>query len=462
MVKRYPQQYFIALVCAVLFFCNPARAAVDPSPGIAKSHAAVPITIPPQDIKAPATIKAEKMVYNPQTHEVSAEGHVEINQDKRILFADKVIYNQETDVADAVGHVVVLEPSGQVYFADKVRLNNELKVGVIKDFKAIMVDKSRFAANTATRVSDTITKLEQAVYSPCQVCKDNPNQAPLWQIKADKVKISEDSQSIMYHDAEMDVYGIPVLYTPFFSHPTPNSDNESGFLTPLYRNSSVFGPSVQVPYYFAIAPNMDLTLTPIFNSNYGDVLTGEFRHLTETGGYKIKASITDPQKLDDAGNPVPGNQIRGHIEGVGKFDLDDDWAWGFSGKRATDDTYLSRYHFGGETNLTSTAYINQIKNRDFIEIRGLTFQGLSVGNDPATTPLVLPMTQTHFESAPGYLGSRLTLDTNTNVVYRETGPQSRRASVTGAYNLPVITPSGSLFDFTAKMRGDIYSVENVG
>ena len=454
------KRYFI-LFAVFLLLCTSAFAAkspVEPKPNAGPK----PFTFTQQDVTAPATINAETLHYDPETHKVEAEGHVEISQDKRILFADKVTYNQATNEVEAIGHVTVMEPSGQAYFADSVKLNKELKLGVIKNFKAIMADKSRLAAASAQHVTENITKLQNAVYSPCQACETSLNHSPLWQIKASRVKVDEEKQSIFYHDAQMQVYGVPIFYTPYFSHPTPGADNKSGFLIPTYRNSTIFGPSVQVPYYVAIAPNMDLTLSPIFTTNEGPVMTGEFRHLTENGGYKIKGSITEPDKLDDAGNPTQGREIRGHVEGEGRFNLGNDWAWGFSGKRATDDTYLSRYKFGNETTLTSTAYVNQIKNRDFIEIRALTFQGLTADADPDTTPLILPMTTTHFESTPGYLGSKLLVDTSTNVLYRTTGVQSRHASMTGGYSLPVITPSGSLLEFNAKLRGDIYSVENVG
>jgi LPS-assembly protein len=447
---------------ACFFICTAAYAArnsaIDPN----TKQGPQPFKVAEQDVNAPAAFKADSLHYDPTTQQVFAEGHVEVSQDKRILFADKVTYYQATDVVEASGNVVVMEPNGQAYFADNVVLNKQLKRGVVKNIKAILADKSRLAAGTAMHLNENVTKFRNVVYSPCKPCKNNPNKAPLWQLKAKKVKMDEEKQSLTYQNAVMELYGVPVFYTPYFSHPTPNADNKSGFLIPTYRNSTVFGTTFQTPYYLSIAPNMDLTFAPIFTEKEGVVMAGEFRHLMENGDYKLKASITNPTKRDNTGQQIEGNEIRGHLEGEGKFDLKDDWAWGFSGKRATDDTYLSRYRFGNETTLTSTAYINQIKNRDFIEIRALTFQGLKAGDNPDTTPLILPLTNTHFESAPGYLGSKLALDTNTNVLFRETGAQSRRASMTGSYHLPIITPSGNLIELGAQLRGDIYSVEDVG
>ncbi len=415
-----------------------------------------------QNIKAPAFIKADALRYDANTKIVEAEGNVEITQDKRILIAKKLTYNQVTNQVSAVGDVTVLEPNGQVYFAQDVQLTNDMKAGVIADFRARLKDQSRFAANGAERMGANVTEMTQVVYSPCKLCKKHPEKAPLWQIKADKVKLDEAKQKVSYRDAQLEVYGLPLLYAPYFSHPTPGADNKSGFLPPTYSSINTLGAAIKVPYYFSIAPNLDMTIAPIFTSNEGTVVTGELRHLTENGKYQLEGSITRPDRRDDFGNPTQGQETRGHIEGDGHFNMENDWAWGFSGKRASDDTYLRRYKLGNEDSLTSTAYIQQIKGRNFMGARGLTFQGLNAEDDPATTPFVLPLTTTHYEKDAGYLNSRLLLDTSTMVLYRSEGTQSRRLSVTGGYQLPLITGSGHVFEFNARLRGDVYSVENTG
>lgn len=416
-----------------------------------------------QNVEAPAFVKADSIRYDAKAKIVEAEGNVEIAQDKRILLAKKLIYNQTNNQVTAIGDVTVLEPNGQVYFAKDVTLKEDMKTGVIADFRARLKDQSRFAANSAQKIDDNVTQMEQAVYSPCKLCKKNPEKAPLWQIKADKVKLDDANQEVTYGDAQLELYGLPILYSPYFAHPTPGADNKSGFLAPTYSTINTLGAAVQVPYYLSIAPNMDATLSPIFTSDEGAVMTGEFRHLTENGKYQLEGSVTRPDRRDEFGNRIPDKaESRGHVEGEGRFNMENDWAWGFSGKRASDDTYLRRYNLGFEDSLTSTAYLNQIKGRNFIGVRGLTFQGLNLEDDPATTPFVLPLTHTHHEFDAGYMNSRFLLDSSTMVLYRSTGAQSRRLSVTGGYQLPFITDGGHVFELNARLRSDIYSVEDTG
>lgn len=414
----------------------------------------------PHDAEAPAVLQADRMDYDPNTARVTAEGNVEIQQGDRILLADRLVYDQKGNAVYATGDIALMEPTGQVYFAKNVALKDDLKEGVIQQFRARFADNSMLAAAEAKRTSGTVTELKRAVYSACSLCPERPNKAPLWQIKADKVRVDEAEQKVTYNDASIELFGVPVIYTPYLSHATPGADNKSGFLPPSYGTVNTLGATVQVPYYVAIEPYMDATIAPIFTSDEGTVMTGEFRHLTENGKYELSGSITNPQKRDDMGNRIAGHETRGHIEGSGRFALENNWAWGFEGKRATDDTYLRRYKFGYEDSLTSTAYINQVRGRNFIGARGLTFQGLNADDDPATTPFILPLTQTHFETKPGYLGSRFMLDTNTMVLYRSEGTQSRRITMDGGYVLPIITRSGHILTFGTHVRGDVYSVEN--
>ena len=70
--------------------------------------------------------------------------------------------------------------------------------------------------------------------------------------------------------------GIPVLGTPWFSFPM-TQERKSGLLTPTLGMSSSRGLDLSLPYYFNIAPNYDLTLTPRVMSKRGVGLGSEVR-----------------------------------------------------------------------------------------------------------------------------------------------------------------------------------------
>ncbi len=49
---------------------------------------------------------------------------------------------------------------------------------------------------------------------------------------------------------------------------------KSGFLTPDYGHSSTLGYITGIPYYYALAPNADLTFSPVYMSEQGELWKG--------------------------------------------------------------------------------------------------------------------------------------------------------------------------------------------
>lgn len=416
------------------------------------------------DPSAPTEFAADKVDYDTKNSKVIASGHVEINHEGQILIADKVTYDQKTGIIKAIGNVSLMEKTGNVFFAEEMEIKDDFKEGVIEKLKAQFIDKSNMTSSKAHRKDGNITVLEDVIYSPCPVCKEDPNKPLLWRVRASKAIINEKEQKVSYQNARLEVKDIPVLYTPYISHPTPGADRKSGFLIPKYSNDRVFGTMVKTPFYVNMAPNMDIVLSPTFTTEEGVIMEADFRHLVKSGEYNISGSITNPNEIDENGRELEGRKVRGHLEGKGQFNLNEEWTWGFNGKRATDDTYLQKYHFGNEDVLTSKAYLTKIEDRNFINAETITFQGLKEDDDPGKTPLIFPRANAHFENPVNidFLpDSRINFDANTLVLRRDEGVSSSRISLKSTYEIPLITKSGQLLNLSASLRGDGYNVEDV-
>ena len=71
---------------------------------------------PNRDI--PALLSADSVTYDENLEIVTASGNVEIAQGERVLLADSISYNLKTDVVTASGNITLLEPTGEVLFAE--------------------------------------------------------------------------------------------------------------------------------------------------------------------------------------------------------------------------------------------------------------------------------------------------------------------------------------------------------
>jgi LPS-assembly protein len=409
----------------------------------------------------PSVFRADELTYDRELGLVTATGNVEIAQGDRVLLADTVSYEQRTGNVTASGNVALLEPSGDIVFADYVELTDELRSGVIRDIRILLADRSRFAANGATRSGGRITTLDKAVYSPCELCAEDPMRAPLWQIKAVRVVHDQGRHDIKYYDAWLEVFGVPIAYTPYFQHPDPTVKRRTGLLAPSFGDSSNLGTFITLPFYVALAPYRDFTFTPKLTTKEGAVFFGEFRERTRGGAFTLEGSITRTDERDDRGVKTGGMETRGHVKGDGLFQIDETLRWGFDVYRSTDDTYLSRYNIDSADTLTSTVFGEAFRARSYAAAETFFFQGLDEDDDPGTIPFITPLMNVNLVSEPREDGSYATVDLNGLMLTRDDGTDSRRLSLEAAWHVPRTGPAGDLYELRASLRGDAYDVDDV-
>ena len=406
----------------------------------------------------PVALQADEVGYDQGNAIVVARGNVEVIQGEYILNAQQITYFQRTNLVKAQGEVSMLQPNGDVYFADYVELKDDMKRGVIQNFRARLADNSVFAAQEARKVNPNVTQLSKAAYTPCNLCADA---APFWQLKAADVEIDEGQERVSYEDARMEIFGVPVAYTPYMSHPTPDAEAKSGFMTPSYSSGGNLGARVLVPYYWRIDHDKDVVLTPWYSTELGPLLEGNYRQLTDEGKYNVQFSGTFPEELDSNGNRIGGNEFRGHINAQGVEGLSTYSRVGFDINRATDDTYLRRYRFGDQRVLFSRIYGEAAQDRNYALVQGLAIQGLRATDNEDTTPLVVPTLEGYYETDPYDNGLTLHAFGNAQSLTRDVGIDQQRVSVTTGGSLPVVTDGGHVLTATANLRSDLYNVNNV-
>ena len=145
---------------------------------------------------APVLFKADQLRNEQKIGVVVATGNVEFTQNGRTLLADNVNYNRRTDTVTANGNISLLEPTGEVLFADHIELTGNMRDGIIENMRVRMTDNSRIAAAGGRRVGGTRTEFRKAVYSPCNLCEKDPTRAPVWQVKASEVTHDQETKDL--------------------------------------------------------------------------------------------------------------------------------------------------------------------------------------------------------------------------------------------------------------------------
>jgi len=403
--------------------------------------------------------EADNLSYDPESGTVTATGNVEANYGDRILMADQVIYNDRTDEVFAEGNVSIMQPSGEVLFADRIRLRNDLSEGIIESLRLLLQNNAQLAATRATRTGNNTTELEEAVFTACEECEWAG--APLWQIRSFRVTHDQERQRIVYRNASFEILGVPVAYLPFFSHADPTVQRQSGILPPSIGSTTELGNWIELPYYFALAPNYDLTVAPMLTSSEGLVLKSEWRHQIRSGSYEFEGSITNAVRRDDDNNELSGHRVRGHLFGSGDFDLADDWEWGFDIEAVTDDTYLKRYDFTDRDRLTNNIFARRFSGRNTTTIDSYYFIGLREEDDAGLTPII-PLLADHRQVLDErYFGGQVGLNVNALVLQRTDGTDTSRLSSELTWTRTHVSNLGQVYTFHLSGRADIYHVDNV-
>ena len=65
------------------------------------------------------------------------------------MLADVVTYNRREDTVTATGNISLVEPTGEVIFADRVELSGDLRNGIIENMRVRLSDDARIAAPAA-------------------------------------------------------------------------------------------------------------------------------------------------------------------------------------------------------------------------------------------------------------------------------------------------------------------------
>lgn len=391
---------------------------------------------------------ADSMENDSANNTITASGNVEIIRQNLTLRADKVIYNQATDHIDAVGNVILLEESGNVLFADQINLRDHMQSADVQNIKVVLADKTRMAANSFHKKSDDTKVLRQAVYTPCDNCS---GQSPLWQLKAQKVIHNPTSQDLEYQNALLEIKGVPVLYTPYFSHPDPSVKHRSGFLFPRFSSSSYLGAGIQPQYFWDISPQENLTFNPILSTDKGIIYSGIFNKYFYRG--ELNASGTFMHDDDEDKN-------RGNLFLYGRYEINDYWVADTDINYASDENYLKDLSLPKKDDswLTSRVRLQAFDNRNYASIEGYYYDMLSYNLQNSNTPYVMPFMSYENISSPDRYGAYTKTTLNMASVYHEEDDATQRATMINSWNLPYTSPYGEKYRLVASLKSDLYYI----
>jgi LPS-assembly protein len=406
----------------------------------------------PLQKNGPVSFTADHVDYDRTNAIVTASGHVEAWQNDHVLHADTIVFDRNTGVVTASGHVALLEPDGEVLFADKIELTGGMRNAALEGMRAILAQNGRLAANSARRTDEGANELSQMVYSACNLCASDPSKPPMWQIEALSAVQNLQTQRLEFEDPVLEMFGLPILAAPYFSTSDPSVKRQSGFLEPAAGYNTFIGDYFSLPYYYVLDNQSDVTITPTIDSRLAPQLDALYRQRFNNGVLTVNAAVAYDE-----------NAMQGLLFTQGQFNINDQWRWGFNVNEASSSNYLRDFQTPGygQDFLSSNIYGEAFGQGSYTRIDTYFYQGLLNVVNNNQLPYVAPRYLYSYVGEPDSLGGVTSFNGGFFNIYRVDGTKDERLNGTLNYQVSQTGQWGDLWTFTAQAVALGYNAYNL-
>lgn len=379
-------------------------------------------------------LEADTLIYDNDKNTVTAVGGVQIEYAGNRLVADRVVYDRKTSRVVASGNVEVVDSTGTKIHSDEIDITDDFANGFVNALRVETVDKTYFAAESAKREGARLTTFNNGVYTACEPCEEKPDRAPIWRVKAQKIIWDGKAKTVRFQNSRFEFFGMPIAYFPVWEVPDPTVKRKTGFLIPGINYKSELGVGVSVPFYIALSPTYDLTLTGRYYSQQGFLGQAEWRQRFNNGAYSLKMAGIRQQNPDDfdantvdSGPDGDPNRLRGMVGSKGQFKINPRWTFGWNVLWQSDKDFSSTYQIAGysEPVHRSEVYLTGLYDQNYFDLRGMHFevQENTLDSDPSSRngvqPWVLPSFDYHYTPDEPIAGGELTVAVNAREIVRD-------------------------------------------
>jgi LPS-assembly protein len=206
--------------------------------------------------------------------DVSLVGDAMVRRDGTVVRGDRITYYEAEDEVFVVGNARLVR-DGNVFVGKELRLKLDTNEGVFTNpVFSLPAYRGSGAAERVEFLGKNRVRFVNGYYTTCQ--GDNP----AWCLRAESITLDEEKGEGRARSASLYFGNTKVLGFPIFFFPLCD-ERKTGFLPPSFALTNRTGFEIALPFYWNMAPNYDLTLTPRIMTKRGLMLGSQFRYLLE-------------------------------------------------------------------------------------------------------------------------------------------------------------------------------------
>ena len=362
-------------------------------------------------------ISSEKIIYNKTTQLIKTFGNSKFSDTKnRILSAENFEYDLEKKIISAQNNVKFLDNFKNVYYFTKLNADDKFDEIIGYNLNSDL-NKEKFQSpdkfnefiepklsGKEISIKDNISIIKNGKFTSCKSTNEKEG-CPYWNLNADLVTHDKENKKIIYKNATLDLNNIPVLYTPYFSHPDPTVKREAGFLAPSFSSlGENIGSTIKVPYFYPISLSSDFTISPVYYFKHNPLLLGEYREKFKNGDLSIEGGFTQGYKeitstqTDGSRNHLYGNlnlnfteKIFNQSEFSAKFQRVNNPTYLRVNKiNSTQDGFKKNLVREDQTKLTNEIYFNSFGKNESLNLRTAAYQNIATTKTSDQYEYLLP------------------------------------------------------------------------
>ena len=381
-------------------------------------------------------ITSEDVIYQIKENNLSSVKKTKIEDDySQIYFVENFNYSINQEIFKGEKILIItnynLPKSEKIYFenaiinlAEQKFIAKDTKVNLRKDIFDNSENDPRLKGVSSISDRNT-TIIKKGVFTSCKKNDD----CPPWSIYASEIKHNKMKKQLIYKDAVLKIYDLPVLYFPKFFHPDPSVKRQSGILIPELNSSNNLGNSVTLPYFKVISNNKDLTFNPTLFDGDTTMLTTEYRAINKKNRILADAGYVNGYKSNTTNKKSSLSHYFLDIDHDLKLDDFDSSDLKLSLKRVSNDTYLKIFdqHITKSSlrpenfdNLNNSLKLF-LNHKDFIFETGIqSFEDLQIENKSDRYQYNLPYYSYDKSVEQNYLAGNINFNSNGNNYLSET------------------------------------------
>ena len=322
------------------------------------------------------SIEAETLVFNRASDIFSAKGNVKIFFDDVIIKTDTLTFNRNSEKISFTSNIFIKTNQGARILSGFAQIDKKKRTIITKNVKALIEEKFQVASEEM-KLEGENTIFKKAIGTPCEICVLNPQ--PSWVLKSDRLVHDRKTKKLHFYNTWLEIFGVPIIYTPYLQTPEPGVTRASGLLAPSFLSSDLLGTGIRQPMFLTIGNSSDFTFSLIKTSKVNLLIESQYRKLFDLGDLILESAF-----LPSSGN----NSIKGFLKIKGKARIDEATFLNVDTTLISDTSFLGKYGYDDRDRFLNFISFEQFSDRS--SLKASTLYHTSLRDNNTVEPLVLP------------------------------------------------------------------------